>query len=437
MAIGISSFETIYQTYYPDKSLPYLTPKTAVLLNMFLGGDTDGQVSGDVVDMPWLFGPSTGVSQTYGTAANLANNAPQALRPTVRMSQVYKNLSFLDKDEILSRGEASYGDLMETTIAGARTDFLNNVDAYLHQNGSGVVCGATYTSATPTVFPLVSSLTGLNNGTTYYAGGGVAQTLFEINDSVVITSTNPSDGSLPTIASGPYTVTAIDGNANSITINASPAADLTTTYVYGIAKTGNTLGFQSANLLPSLIGVSAYNPYGALSTSDSFLGVNRSVFGTRLAGTYFDASSGYSIEQGLRKGATQMANTGVDPGDVTACLYPDDYDTLDFKLTAQNRYSSHQLGAVFFDALAVNSTMGRLNVVVDVHQDKGLARLYAPNAIRLMYRNSLPHFATLRNGLDEQWGTNYDGREMRMRAYVQTMCRDPRKLNCTKLAVSI
>lgn len=437
MAIGISSFQTLYQTYYPDSDLPYLTPKSAVLLNMFLGGSTDGQVSGDVVDMPWLYGPSPGVSQTYSSAANAANNAPQALRPTVRMSQVYKNMSFLDKDDTLSRGEASYGDLMETTIKGVRNDFLNNIDMLLHGNASGNIAGFTYDSAAPTVCTLLSSRTGMNAGTTYYLSAPVGQTIFEVGDSVVITSTNPNDGTAPTIVSGPYSVTAVNGNSNTVTLNASPAADLTTTRVYGLAKVGNTLGFSSSLLLPGIIGVEAYNPYGGPSSGESFLGVDRSVFGSRLAGTYFDASSGYSIQQGLRKIATGMSNTGLEAGGVVCCMAPDDYDTLDFSLASQNRYSSHEVGAVFMDAIAVNSSMGRLSTVVDVHQAKGLTRLYAPNAIELMYRNSLPHFATLRNGLDEQWGSNYDGREMRMRAYLQTRCRDPRKLATGKLPVSI
>jgi hypothetical protein len=435
MAIGISSFQTIYQTYYPDASLPYLVPKEAVLLNMFLGGNTDGQVSGDVVDMPWLFGPSTGVSQTYSTAANLANNAPQALRPTVRMSQLYKNASFLDKDNILSQGEASYGELMETVIAGYRADFLNKVDQLFHGNGTGNRCAVTYTNTNAAKLPLVSAPTQLTNDTGAKLGAPVGQAVFEKNDSVVLTSTNPNDGTAPTVVAGPFSISSVDGVANTITLSADPG--LVDGRVYGVALAGDTLGFSAALLLPALIGVAAYNPYGGPTAGESFLGVDRSVYGTRTAGTYFDGSVNYSMEQAIRKGATAMKNTGVETGGVTACLYPDDYDTLDFKMTSQNRYSSHELGVVFFDSIAISSTMGRLNIVVDTHQQKGQARLYAPNACQLMYRGGLPHFATLSTGLDEQWGNNYDGREKRMRAYLQLRCRDPRKLNVTLLPQSI
>lgn len=433
MAIGISNFQTLYQTYYPDSDLPYLIPSDAVLLNMFLAGNTDGQVSGDQVDMPWLIGPATGVSQSFGVAQGLAGNAPTSLRPTVRMSQVYKNLSFLDKDELLSKGEASYGDLMENVIKGARMDFLSHLDELLHLNGSGNRAAFTWASATPKVLTFVNTPTQLTGDTGAKLGAPVGQTVFEVKEQIIINSTNPSDGTLPTTVAGPYTVVSVDGIANSITIDQDPSAFLTNGNVYAVAVNGDSLGFSSANLFPAVIGVAAYNPYGGVSTTDSFLGVNRSVYGSRAAGTYFDASSNFSIEQGLRKAATGMKNTGVASAGVTTCMHPDDYDTLDFKLSAQNRYSTHEIGVAFFDSIKIQSTLGAMNVVVDVRQQKGQARLYAPGCAELMYRDSLPHFAKLSNGQDELFGSNYDGRELRMRAYLQTRVRDPRKLAVVQL----
>ncbi len=433
MAIGISNFQQIYQTYYPDDQLPYLVPSDAVLLNMFLAGSTDGQVSGDQVDMPWLAGPATGVSQSFGVAQNLAGNAPYAIRPVVRMSQVYKSLSFLDKDEILSKGEASYGDLMETVVAGVRMDFLSHLDELLHLNGSGNRAAFVWASATPKVLTFVTAPTQLTGDTGAKLGAPVTQTIFEVGDQIIINSTNPSDGTLPTTVAGPYQIVSVDGVANTITIDQDPTAFLTNGNVYAVAINGDSLGFTSALLNPALIGVAAYNPYGGVSASDNFLGVNRSKYPTRTTGTYFDASVNFSIEQGLRKAATGMKNTGLQSSGVTVCMHPDDYDTLDFKLAAQNRYSTHEIGVAFFDSLKIQSTMGALNVVVDVRQQKGQARLYAPDAVRLMYRDSLPHFAKLGNGTDEMFGTNYDGREMRMRAYLQTFVRDPRKLAVVQL----
>lgn len=433
MAIGIADFETLYQTYYPLDQLKYMLPTGSVLLNMMLGGDTDTKVSGDIVDMPWLIGPSVGASQTYSVAAAAAAKAPVSLRPTVRMSQFYKNFSWLDKDEILSEGEASYGRLMEVVVFGARLNFLGNLDAILHGYGNGNRAAFTYVSSTPTVITLIASPTQLTGDTgNPTLGAAIGQALFEVNNTVVVTSTNPADGTPPTIvAGGPYTVTKVNDQVLTVT----PAlSGLTNGNVYGLAMEGDTLGFATGNLNPAIIGVNAFNPYGGPSATDNFLGVNRSIYGTRAAGTWFNGSGGgYSVEQVLRKASTQMRNTGLEPGGVIACMEPDDYDTLDFKLAAQNRYTAHKVGEVFMEAIAVNSSMGRMATMVDIRQQKGQVRLYAPDAVTLMYRDGLPHFARLATGETQYFGSNYDGREMRMRGYLQTFVADPRKLSVASL----
>ncbi len=433
MAIGISNFQTLYQTYYPDESLPYLVPEDLPVLNMVLEGSTDGQVSGDVIDMPWLIDAPSGTSQTFGDAQVQAGNAPSALRPQIRMSQLYQVMSFLDKDKNLSDGEASYGDLMEVTVRGARMNLLNNMDQLLHGNGSGNRVSFTWASATPTVLALNAVPVQLTGDTTGQAlGSPVGQTMFTLNDQVVITSTNPKDGSAPTIVSGPYSISAISGNTNTVTLATAPAG-LTNGNVYALAKRGDTLGFNPALVYPGVIGFDAANPFGGPAANDNYLNVNRSVYDVRGAGQWGDFSTGFNIEQAIRRMATQMKNSGVPSGGVTVTMYPQDYDALDGKLQTQARYGQHELGVFFFDSLVIGSTLGRLNIVPDVHQQQGFFRMYAPGFGQLMYKGGLPHFATLNSGLDEQWGSNYDGREKRLRAYFQMRYKDMRKMGIGKL----
>lgn len=430
--IDQGTFETLYQTYYPDASLPYLLPDDLPLLNYLIGGNTDGSVSGDVVDMPWLFGAAAGFSQTFANAQNQAANAPQAIRPQIRLSQAYKVMGFQDKAEVISDGEASYGDLMEVTVAGARMDFLSKADQLDHLNGTGNVGSVTWATANANVLTFNTAPTGLTGDTNGSAvATSVIQTLFEINDEIVFTSTNLNDGTPPTVvAGGPYLITDVDNDNNQVTINIIP--NLTSGNTYGVALAGNTMGFSSALLYPSVIGVESYNPYGGVASTDSFLGVNRSVYKSRLAGTWADVSTNFSMEGGIRRVATKMRESGKRPGGVWCGMFPTDYDALDTKITTQNRYSDHRLGEVFFDSIVVNSTMGRINCIPDPHQGQGRFRLYAPGAMQKMYRNGLPHFAMLRNGTDEQWGANYDGREKRLRMYAQNRCLDPRGLGTGK-----
>lgn len=433
MAVGISNFSQIYQTYYPDDQLPYLVPSTAVVLNMALGGSTDGQVSGNQIDMPWLFDEAAGVSQTFSVAQAAAGNAPSALRPTVYLSQAYKVLSFLDKDEIMSRGEASYGDLMEVTMKGVRNNFLSNIDLMLRGNGSGNVASFTWASATPTVLAFNSIPTGLTSDTTgAVLGSPVGPTAFTKGDSVVITSTNPKDGTAPTTVAGPFTVTGLSGLGNTITISANPG--LTNGNVYGVAKAGNTLGFNTSMLTPGVIGLDAYNPYGGVSATDNFLNQNRSTaIDQRVAGSWGDFSTNFTVEQAIKRCATLMTNSGVEPGGFVIGMFPTDMDALDLKLQTQQRYTSTQVGVFYHEGIALNTSAGRVSVIADPHQAQGFFRVYAPGAMQLMYRDGLPHVATLKNGQTEQWGQNYDGRETRLRAYFQMRVRDPRKLAIGKL----
>lgn len=415
MAIGISQFQTLYQTYYPDSELPYLLPDHLPLIHALIGGNTDGQVSGDVIDMPWLFGPATGVSQTFGVAQRKSSNAPQSLRPQIRLSQIYKLIDFLDKDEIQSQGEASYGDLMETVVKGVRLDMLSNIDQLAHLSGSGV---------------RAQIATGQGTAVLTVAASGILGTLFEIEDSVVVCSNNPSDGTAPTVVEGPFSVVSVDPDNGTLTLNAAVNASANGQF---LAKEGDTLGFSSALLNPSLIGLEAYNPYGGVSTSDSFLGVNRSKYGNRLAGTWFDGST-RSIEAALRRGATNMANTGVGGGGAKAYMNPIDMDALQNKMATYQNVSQAQVGSMYFDSIAINTPLGRLDCISDPHQQQNRVRLMMDGAAQLMYRNGLPHVKTLKSGESEQWGTNFDGRSQRLAGYMQIRVKDPRKLGNIKLA---
>ena len=413
MAIDRASFSTLYQTYYPDAKLPWLVPKNLPLLNMVLGGNTDGQVSGLQTDMPWLYGPSTGVSPSFAVAQQQSNAAPQTLRPTVRLSQLYKLIDLSDKDELLSQGVAAYGDLMETVIEGARMEFLNQLDQHLHYNGSGVRAA-------------IVSVTGAN--VTLNQTGSI-ETVFERGHQLVITSTNPTDGTAPIVVEGPFTILSVNSDLGGSIITLDHAPVSTSGF---IAINGATAGFSSALLNPNIVGLDAYNPFTPVTAGESFLGVDRSVYRSRLSGYRFDGSQ-RSTEAALKRLATLMAQGGVVGGSAMALLNPVDLDQLGDKLASYQRMSQTSIGMFFFESIALNTPLGRLDCVADPHQQAGFARIIMPGAVQLQFKNGLPHIATLSGGVDQEFGQNFDGRSMRMRAYAQQRCLDPRKLGIVAL----
>lgn len=416
MAIGIASIQALYQTYYPDSSLAWLLPMHLPLLNMVQLKGRTGTASGDVIDMPWLYTSGGGVSQSFDAASSMSGQSPAALRPQVRLSQMYKRIEILDKDNLLSNGEAAYQSLMETTVGGFRMKFLSEVDLLLHGSGSG------------TRHQVSSAQTGSATNVLLLVGASV-ETSYEIGDQVVITSNNPTDGTAPTVTAGPFTVTGVDPTAQSITIDNS----IVTTSANFVALFGNTMGFSSALQNPSLIGLDAYNNFTAPLTSDNFLGVNRSVYANRLSGYRLDGSN-FSVQTAIKRLASNMVAGGTPSGGAFVLMHPDDLDAMDTSLASNQRFAADtQVGAYSFESIEIRSTLGTLSVVSDPHIAKGTSRIIKPGALELHYIDGLPHLASLNTGLDQEWGANFDGRALRMRAYLQLRCPMPNGLGVVKL----
>lgn len=413
MAIGISTLQAIYQTYYPDNMLPYLLPENLPLLNMIqLRGKTD-TATGDVIDMPWLYGAPGGVSQSFDAASAMSGESPAAVRPTVRLSQIYKRLEILDKDNLQSNGEAAYQNLMETSMAMARIKVLNEIDLLLHANGSGTRNNvvSNVTSATITV------------------GGPSVETSYEVGDQVVITSNSPATGTAPTIVSGPHRIVSVNGDAQQITLDSV----VTVTTANFVALRGNTAGFGGALLNPNLIGLGAYNNITAPAGGESFLGIDRSVFQNRLSGYRLQGQT-FSIQAAVKRLASNMSRGSVPGGFCGLLMHPDDLDALSTSMASVQRADvSATVGAFSFDSVPVRTVLGTVTGLSDPHLEKGFARIVKPQVLELHYINGLPHLATLSGGVDQEFGANFDGRAVRMRGYMQLRCTDPRGLGIVAL----
>jgi hypothetical protein len=413
MSVGISTFQTLFQTYYPESDLPYLVPDNLPLLNMI---PKEGGLSGDVIDMPFLYGAKQGVSQSFDAAAAQSGGSPNSVRPTVRCSQMYDIVEFLDKDWVLSQGEAAYADLFQKTMTGAMMAFNNEMDLLLHAEGNGV--RGQVSSVSTNVITLTST-------------GSYAlplETTFEVGMQVQPATSAPVDGSVPAGLGSPVTITNVDGDARTITVSDGSVFDSTTNKY--IVVRGNGIGFSASNTNGALIGLGAFNPYTAPSASENFLGIDRTRYTTRLAGYRYDGSS-RSIEDAIKRLAAKMSMGGVKSASV-ALVNPLDWDSLDSKLGSNVRYSSVQSVTYGFDSIVLNTAAGRLDVVSDPHQQLGYCRVLDPSALVLRHALTLPHLADIQGRTQEQ-GANFDGRTVRLRAYMQLCLKDPRKLGIVKL----
>ena len=429
MTVGIASFQTLFQTYFPNTDLPYLIPDNLPFLNMVA---RDGGLSGDVIDHPFLYGAAQGFSTDFNSAQAQAGNAPRAVRATLRCSQAYSMCEFFDKDMALSQGDNAYADLFQKTMVGKYQDFYKNLDSELHGSGNGwrgtVVAGPgqvnPYTGAT-LAFNQVALAIGLPLEAVFdqdqslqaatYTGFPITGTPFP-----------PADGRAPTTLGPPVQVLGVDADARVLTLT-DPTAFTTNAFVI---QAGGAIGFSSANLNGGIIGLDSWNPYGGVTTTDLFNGINRSAYKTRLAGYSFDGTK-LSMEDAIKRCSSKMSLGGA-RGARVCLMHPLDIDALDSKLGSFVRYSSFQTATVGFDSIVINGGAGRMDIVGDPHQVQGYARLITPEAIVFRHKDEVPHVVDIQGRTMEQ-GQNFDGRTARMRAYGQMCVSEPHKLGVVKL----
>lgn len=430
MAVGIANFQTLFQTFYPELDFTYLIPNNLPLLNALPKTE---HVSGDVIDHPFLYGTPQGYSIDFNVAQSQAGLAPRAIRASMRMSQAYKNLEFFDKDTVLSQGEAAYADLFQKTVEGAFEMFYNNLDLDFHGSGTGwrgtvaaipggtnPVNGVTLaanTIALTSALPLEATFEQdqlLQFAT--YTGFPLAGSIFP-----------PSDGRAPTTLSTAVQVVSVDPIAQTLLLSDASAATVGSFLV----QAGGAVGFSSANLYGAPIGLDSWNPYGGVpATGDNFLGINRAVYNTRLAGYYFDGSR-LSMEDAIKRLSSKMSLGGARSSNL-CLMHPLDMDALDSKMMTFGRYSTYDTANYGFDSIVIKGAAGRIDVVADPHQARGFARLLDPSVWTVYHKMALPHVVDV-DGRTVEQGLNFDGRTARVRAYFQLACYQPHKNGIVKL----
>ncbi len=427
MAINIANFQTVFKTLFPEKDLPWLIPANLPFLNMI---EKDGSLSGDLIDQPFKYGAAQGYSTDFNTAASQAGNPNRAVRAGIRCAQAYKFCEFDDKSKGLSEGEGAYVEIVQDTIGGAIMDFNKNFDLDLHAaaNGYRGVVAAVAGQTNP--FNPTQTLVA---GQVVIAAGFGLEAVFDQDQSIVAATFTgftqgvaPSDGRLPTSTSVPVQILQVDPLNRVLNLSDASA------FIVGafVCQAGGTLGFNSANLNGGFCGLDAWNPYGGVTSSDNFWNINRSVYGTRLAGYWMDGSR-LSIEDGIKRLSARMSQGGAQTSNI-ALINPLDFDALDSKMMGPVRYGSVTTATHGFDSIVINGAAGRIDIVADPHMAQGFVRLIDPSTFILRHRYEMPHIVDVEGRTMEQ-GVNIDGRTCRLRAYAQLICRQPQKNGIVKL----
>lgn len=430
MPVGIQNFQTLYKTCFPKRDLPWLIPENLPFLNMI---PKDDSMEGDIIDHPFKYGAAQGYSPDFATAQAQAGTAPRACRVQLRCSQAYDFVEFFDKDKEFATGDGAYGDLVLETLKGKYADFLKNVDLDAHAGGTG---WRGTVAALPGGINPVDGTT-LPANTIAVSSGFALEATFD-QDQLIQAATYagfplpgspfpPSDGRLPTTLSGNVQILAVDGNARTLTVTDASVFSVGSF----IVNAGGAIGFSSNNQYGAIVGMDAWQPYGGVASTDAFLGINRSVYPTRLAGYSFDGSR-LSIEDALKRAGAKMSQGGARNSNIIL-TNPMDFDSLDSKLGSGKVYAEIKTATYGFESIVLNTASGRCDVVSDPHMIQGFARIIDPSTWLLSHKKELPHLVEVEDRHMEQAAT-FDGRTARIRAYPQIRCFEPHKNAIVKLA---
>ena len=431
MPVGITNFQAIFQTYYDQDTLPWLVPNNLPFFNLI--PKQDG-LSGDVIDHVFKYGPAQGFSADFNTAMASASAAPKSARAALRCSQAYAGVEFFDKDKALTDGEAAYADLVTEVMTSKLMDFYKNLDLEFHGTGTG--WRGTVAAGPGMVNPFAPNGAVLGANQVAIAQGMALETVFD-QDQLVQPATYagfptaasifpPADGRTPTTLGNAVQIVAVDGVNRVITL--SDATSFTANTF--ILQAGGAIGFNSSNINGAIIGMDSWNPYGGVTTTDSFLSINRSPFPTRMAGYWMDGSR-FAIEDAIKRLSARMSQGGARESNV-GLINPMDFDAVDSKLGTNVRYGTVQTATYGFDSIVINGAAGRIDLLPDPHQPQGYARIIDPSTWVLNHKYAVPHIVDVENRTMEQ-GANFDGRTARLRFYGQLRCKQPHKNGIVKL----
>lgn len=300
MAFGnnVTSGDAILKTHYaPDRLADLISQE-----NKFLGMVKRRKgITGRTYNHSLLWGPGGGrsgsFSQAQAMAALTGGQVSQFALPLIANHSV-ANLSA----DLIEESESDVGAFVDAISMVSDTtakDFANSIAVRLYRGASGAI-------------GQISSDTNVASPVLKFA---VAQDSFsvEVGQALALAASEVT-GAQKAFGSGAHGlyVKAVDYLSGQVTVGVSPLASAASVnlndatdgcptvavgdYVYVVGDRNNALA-----------GIADWIPFGAVSGSDSFFGVNRSA-STRLTGSYLDASSG----------SQQLSSTIEDAGRIVA-----------------------------------------------------------------------------------------------------------------------
>lgn len=306
-------------------------------------------------------GDSLVYSVKYGNAQNIASSATgvsglaaaQAVGSSSKgakftMYRVRKTgtLSF-DVEAIkaaLGRNDGSFENLMVEDVDGFTNEFVDRLGFDLYRDGYGAR----------------GQRLSINSNTITMVNPDSARS-FKVG--MLLGASENADGSTPRTGSSP--ITNVDIDAGTVTVSNAASIDsfANSDYLFAAPEIGNNLE-----------GYELCTPLAAISLSDSFRGVNRSVAASLLAGSRLDDSNSLP-EENAGKVAVKIRNNGGVAD--TLALNPQRYWEMCRRIGAKVMYQQGGGDAKYgFEGVVISSPAGILKVLSDPDCPTDRGRVY-------------------------------------------------------------
>jgi len=273
--------------------------------------------------------------------------------------------------------------LLDRSIQNALNSLKQNTAVSLYRNHGGAL--GQFSSDSSDVWTLVQAADAAN---------------FHVGQEIAVSSADGTSGSLRT---GTTTVTSVNFDAGTITVESD---DIT-------GETANDYIFAVGDFGVSMRGLASWLPLTAPSAAESFLGVDRSVNVTQLAGHRLNDTS-LSIEECLQTLASRISYSGGNPD--KCFMSPLKLKDLCLEIGSKVVRDPGGKGVVGFSGVLIQTPAGPVEVYGDPACPNNRAYLLDMSSCEFIHLDGFPHIVE-DDGLKSRAVFDQDQLEVRCRLW--------------------
>lgn len=324
--LTVTRYNSALKVWFPEKKFQTYKMDEQPFWNYLPKGNT---FPGRNLEVPFQFSVGGGGNSHQFPDAQESKGSARYTHFTVSRARDYKIISL--ELEAIEASEGDDGAYMKATVAeieAAQAHIVQQLGADLQGNSSGHV----------------GTVVSVNAGANTFVVGDNEIVHFE-PDMRLQSSASPFSALRPGTV-GFIVILSVNYDTNTITVDPAAGDSLT---LYGLTAADRV--YPKGNFGLSMLGTEAWVPTDRSGLATPFQGVDRSVFPSRLAGIFFDASS-FGLLEGFERAAARAAKEHTKPD--TWWVNYNRFADLSLELGAKAIREPVKLGEFAYDSIVQN-----------------------------------------------------------------------------------